>query len=72
MRSIILRFIPFQRTWVPLFLRTVCSGPHFGGSAFSWGQKDIVAAGAAWETYLDALHSADAGDIRPVLRFARS
>lgn len=45
---------------------------YFGGSAFSWGQKDIFAVGAARETYLDALHSADAGDIRPLLRFARS
>jgi len=45
---------------------------HLGGSAFSWGQKDIVAIGSARKTYLDALHSADAGDIRPLLKFARS
>lgn len=45
---------------------------HLGGPAFSWGQKDIFAVGAAREAYLDALHSADAGDVRPLLRFARS
>jgi Fic-DOC domain mobile mystery protein B len=43
-----------------------------GRSEFSWGKSDIVGAGPAREAYIGALHAADAGDIQPLLKFARS
>jgi Fic-DOC domain mobile mystery protein B len=43
-----------------------------GRPAFSWGQNDIGSAGSTRETYLHALQAADAGNILPLLEFARS
>ena len=43
-----------------------------GRPAFSWGAKDLVKHGDAREKYLAAMKVADAGDIRPLLEFARS
>ncbi|MBV6511335.1 MAG: hypothetical protein FMNOHCHN_00815 [Ignavibacteriaceae bacterium] len=39
---------------------------------FSWGAKDLIAKGTARTVYLDALRSADRGDITPLIKFARS
>lgn len=38
---------------------------------FTWGSKTLV-TGAERETYIAVLHAADAGDIKPLLRFSRS
>lgn len=38
---------------------------------FTWGSKTLV-TGAERETYIAALRAADAGDIKPLLQFARS
>jgi Fic-DOC domain mobile mystery protein B len=43
-----------------------------GRPEFSWGQTDIVGTGSTREAYLLALHAADAGNILPLLEFARS
>jgi Fic-DOC domain mobile mystery protein B len=40
--------------------------------AFTWGQKEIVAAGPVRNAYLDALRAADNGNVQDLLRFARS
>jgi Fic-DOC domain mobile mystery protein B len=45
---------------------------NLGGTRFSWGRRDIVAVGSARKTYLDALRSADGGNLRLLLEFARS
>lgn len=43
-----------------------------GRPAFTWGERgDLIAAGERRRRYLDALHTADAGDIGPLIRFAR-
>jgi hypothetical protein len=42
------------------------------GKTFSWGSKDIVAAGSTRKEYLDAPRSADNGDINPLMIFLRS
>lgn len=43
-----------------------------GAEPFSWGGKDLVRAGEARAEYLTAMRQADAGDIKPLLEFARS
>lgn len=43
-----------------------------GAEPFTWGVKDFVAAGEARAEYLKAMRQADAGDIKPLLEFARS
>ena len=43
-----------------------------GAEPFSWGNKDLVGPGEARAHYLNALHQADAGEIKPLLEFARS
>lgn len=43
-----------------------------GAAPFTWGRADLVRVGAARDRYLAALRSADAGDCRDLLRFARS
>jgi len=45
----------------------------FGRPGFSWGaQTDLAKAGEMRKEYLTAVKAADAGDIGPLLRFARS
>jgi fido (protein-threonine AMPylation protein) len=44
----------------------------FKQPVFSWGAADLVKKGNARTTYLQALKTADAGDIDPLLAFARS
>jgi|ERR1700693_2125294 len=39
---------------------------------FSWGSKDLIAPGEARDAYLRVLRAADRGDLKPLLRFARS
>jgi Fic-DOC domain mobile mystery protein B len=39
---------------------------------FSWGSANLVNQGEARARYLEAIRAADAGDIQPLLRFARS
>jgi Fic-DOC domain mobile mystery protein B len=41
-------------------------------SVFSWGSTDLIPAGKARATYLTALRAADHGDIKEILKFARS
>ena len=44
-----------------------------GEPVFTWGAAaDLVEIGETRSTYIKALQSADGGDIRPLLRFARS
>ncbi|MES2957829.1 MAG: mobile mystery protein B [Pseudomonadota bacterium] len=44
-----------------------------GAARFSWGERgDMVAAGVVRARYLAALRTADAGDIAPLLAFARN
>lgn len=45
---------------------------RLGGAEFSWGQNDLVGAGLTRGTYIRSLQAADAGDIQPLLQFARS
>jgi len=45
---------------------------NLGGRAFPWGRDDLKGTGAARESYLSALQSADSGDLEPLIRFARS
>lgn len=40
--------------------------------AFTWGATDLVKPGEARARYLDAIRSADKGDLQPLARFARS
>ncbi len=42
-----------------------------GRPAFTWGSADLVKPGEARARYLDAITTADAGEIRPLLKFAR-
>jgi hypothetical protein len=39
---------------------------------FTWGSQSLGRAGDARARYLDALRAADAGDVGPLLVFARS
>ena len=45
---------------------------RLGRPTFTWGQKDLIKPGVAREEYLKALRTADEGDIKPLLDFARS
>ena len=42
-----------------------------GRSAFTWGSSDLIKPGEARARYLEAIHTADGGDLRPLLEFAR-
>ena len=42
-----------------------------GRPAFTWGSADLVKPGEARARYLDAITTADAGEIQPLLKFAR-
>jgi len=44
----------------------------FGLPVFTWGRFSLTAPGEQRQRYLDALHVADAGDIEPLIDFARS
>ncbi|WP_436306227.1 Fic family protein [Variovorax sp. LjRoot290] len=39
---------------------------------FTWGSNSLVGSGDPRTRYLDALRAADAGEVAPLLRFARS
>ena len=43
-----------------------------GGDPFTWGGGNLQATGELRRTYIGALRAADAGDIAPLLLFARS
>jgi Fic-DOC domain mobile mystery protein B len=43
-----------------------------GGSRFSWGLANLQTASDVRRAYIDALHAADAHDLAPLIRFARS
>ncbi len=45
---------------------------NLGGRPFPWGRHDLRGEGAARQSYLAALKAADAGDVDPLVRFARS
>ena len=45
---------------------------RLGRPPFSWGRSDLVSVGDARAAYVAALKAADAGDLRPLLAFARS
>ena len=45
---------------------------RLGRPVFSWGQSDLVHVGDARAIYVAALKAADAGDLAPLLAFARS
>lgn len=42
-----------------------------GREPFSWGRDDLAGAGRARQRYLEALRTADGGDVQPLVRFAR-
>lgn len=44
----------------------------FGLPVFSWGGYNLTDPGARRQQYFDALHNADAGDLEPLIAFARS
>lgn len=45
---------------------------RLGRPAFSWGSASLIKEGEARSQYLKAIRAADKGDIRPLLKFARS
>lgn len=45
---------------------------RLGRAPFSWGQSDLVKVSDARDAYRAALKAADAGDLGPLLAFARS
>ena len=45
---------------------------RLGTTEFSWGQNSLVGPGPTRETHIRSLKAADAGDIQPLLQFARS
>ena len=45
---------------------------NLGGRPFPWGRDDLRGEGAARQSYLAALKAADAGDVEPLVQFARS
>ena len=45
---------------------------RLGRPVFSWGQSDLIPIGDARANYVAALRAADAGDLGPLLAFARS
>jgi hypothetical protein len=44
----------------------------FDEKVFSWGRLNLVKPGESRQKYLEAIYAADAGDIKPLLEFARS
>jgi Fic-DOC domain mobile mystery protein B len=42
-----------------------------GGLTFTWGASELIQPGQSRARYLDALRSADDGDIQPLLEFSR-
>ena len=44
---------------------------NLGGSPLPWGRSDLTHESEVRARYIDALHRADAGDIAPLLAFAR-
>jgi len=53
-------------------LMTDCLLKQQGSEPFSWGQRNLVAAGKTRKRYIEALRAADAGDIRPLMAFVRA
>jgi Fic-DOC domain mobile mystery protein B len=45
---------------------------RLGRPVFSWGQSDLIHVGDARAVYVAALKAADAGDLAPLVAFARS
>ena len=45
---------------------------RLGRPPFTWGRSDLVSVGDARAAYVAALRAADAGNLEPLLRFARS
>ena len=45
---------------------------RLGQAVFTWGRADLVSIGDARAVYVAALRTADAGDLGPLLAFARS
>jgi fido (protein-threonine AMPylation protein) len=45
---------------------------RLGRPTFSWGRSDLADVGEVRATYVAALKAADAGDLAPLLAFARS
>lgn len=43
-----------------------------GHDAYTWGRKDLVAAGSTRTQYIAALKAADAGNLAPLIEFSRS
>lgn len=43
-----------------------------GRPAFTWGAASLVKEGEARDQYLDAIRTADSGDIQPLVEFSRS
>lgn len=43
-----------------------------GSPSFTWGRRDLIKPGEAREAYLQTMRLADAGDIEPLLKVARS
>ena len=44
----------------------------FNGSVFSWGRSDLTRSGSVRSLYLEAIHCADGGDYRALIKFART
>jgi len=44
----------------------------FKKPVFTWGKSNLAKPGLAREKYMKAIYSADAGDIKPLITFARS
>jgi Fic-DOC domain mobile mystery protein B len=44
----------------------------FGQTAFTWGSTNLIKKGEARNEYLEAIRTADNGDVQPLLKFARS
>jgi Fic-DOC domain mobile mystery protein B len=45
---------------------------NLGGNSFRWGRQDLQTTSPTRELYLKALRAADAGDLDPLIGFARS
>jgi Fic-DOC domain mobile mystery protein B len=45
---------------------------RLGRPVFTWGSSDLVKPDVFRERYLEAIRTADMGDIRPILEFARA
>lgn len=43
-----------------------------GGKPFTWGRGSLTAEGDLRRAYIDALHEADAHNLEPLMKFARS